>query len=486
MIARLDYQIGTIYQGQGKNSDAAAQYQKAKAAFAVVLAEAPTDRQILLHAAENLDRVGDLLRNDGKVDQALDEYLMSKRHRKHAAANATDRPLEELLAVSTSHLKIGSIHQARGDTSAAFTDYRGALQLLETLLESQPSHIEIQERLLAVQDTIAELQRQTGDATSAVQTYERSLPILESMRKRDPANTQWHRQHGNLFADLGFALLDTGAFQRGLDTLERAIAAQTELVARDADNRTWRNDLSRSFTRAGDAHLHLGAVDQGIAKFEQGLALRTELVKANPKNVPYRRATAWSYLKLGNSHTLKKNPERAIEAHGRAHELRAQLVTESPGQSGFRNELASSEIALGKLLAARDGKRSRELIDNGLARARGLVAGDAINNEWKETLVQGLLARADAAKLANDRPARREALAEAFRIAKATSDASPLSVHWAAFLAEIHAAQAEVAPDPRAAAAEWKAVRDLLEPLATAKRLSALRKELLERARANR
>jgi hypothetical protein len=62
---------------------------------------------------------------------------------------------------------------------------------------------------------------------------------------------------------------------------------------------------------------------------------------------------------------------------------------------------------------------------------------------------------------------------------------APQNAHWPGYLAEIHAGLAEAAKDAKTAAAEWRIVRDTLEPLAHAKRLPATRKSLLERARAN-
>ena len=486
MIARLDFQIGTIYQGRGKAAAAKAKYESAKTGFTQLLAEAPKDRQILLHSAENLDRVGDLLRNDGNLDEAFEQYSEAKARRQRATSHATHRPIDEVLAVSTSHLKIGSVFQARGDSATAFAEYRVALRLRETLLESQPDNVEVQERLLDVKDTIAELQRQTGDDTGAIATYEEALPIIESLTQRDPTNTAWKRHLANLRADLGFAFLDSGAFKRGLEELAIAIARQQELVARDPKNTSWQVDLSRSYTRAGDGHLYLGALDDGIRTYDRGLALRRTLSNLNPKNVPYRRSVAWSHSKLGNAYLYKHDLARAIESHELALALRLQLVAESPMQSGFRNELASSEIALGKLLAARNAKRGAGLIASGLSRARALVAGDAINNEWKETVTQGLLALADSAKAANDRDARRAALAEAMTFATAATKSAEHNAHWPAFLAEIHAGLAEVAPDAATAAREWQIVRDQLEPLAQAGRLSAVRKYLLDRARTGR
>jgi hypothetical protein len=198
---------------------------------------------------------------------------------------------------------------------------------------------------------------------------------------------------------------------------------------------------------------------------------------------------AWSYTKLANAYTYKNDAPRAIAAHEEALALRRQLVDESPAQGGFRNELASTEAALGRLLANEDPKRSQQLIADGLARSRALVASDAINNESKETLVQGLLAEADAARMTNDAAARERALSDALAIAREAADHAQHNVHWPGFLAEIQAGFAELASsrgDHRAAAAAWKAAREALEPLASTGRLTAQRKALLDRARAGR
>ena len=63
------------------------------------------------------------------------------------------------------------------------------------------------------------------------------------------------------------------------------------------------------------------------------------------------------------------------------------------------------------------------------------------------------------------------------------------NVHWPGYLAEAHVGLAELAiasGDTKGAAAAWKRVRDLLDPLATAGRLPAPRRPLLDRARAQR
>ncbi|MBA2545160.1 MAG: hypothetical protein H0V17_36295, partial [Deltaproteobacteria bacterium] len=485
MLARLDFQIGTIYQGRGKIASAIDSYQTARTGFTKVLAQAPNLRQVLLHAGENHDRLGDLLRNDGKVDKSLAEYTQGKQLRHRAMALAADNPSEEVLAVSTSHLKLGSVAQMRGDTKTAFAEYDRALRLRETLLESQPDNVEVQERVIDVQNTLADLQRLTGDDGSAIKTYEMARPLLEGMLHRDPANTSWKRLYGNLLADIGFTLLDDGSFKAGLAELEHAIAVQQDLIARDPTNASWQVDLSRSYTRAGDGHIYLGAVDRGIKTYETALELRRALTANSPKNVPYRRSLAWSYAKLGNAYVHQTELAKAMASHEQALEVRVALVNDSPQHTGFRNELASTEIALGRLIAAKDVKRGAALVRSGVDRARTLVAADPFNQEWKETVTQGLISTAEVAKHAGDLVTRRTALEEAIAIATQTTAAAPHNAQWPVFLAEIHAGIAEIS-DPQKAAASWRAVRELLEPLAKAGRLYALKKPLLDRARAGR
>ncbi|HEX2686684.1 MAG TPA: serine/threonine-protein kinase [Kofleriaceae bacterium] len=489
ILARLDREIGTIHQQRGRADLASQAYTQAKHEFDALRDETPADHGVLLDAAETHDRLGDLLRNDGKLDQALEEYAEAKTERERAAADPKRRSQDEVLALSTSYLKLGSVFQVRGESAKALDEYHATLQLREGLLERQHDNVELQDKVLQVQLTVGDLQRQNGDPRSASETYTHALPVMEALTRHDPENTTWRRLRGNFEADFGFALLDAGDYKAALAQLESAIATQQALVELDPQSTTWQGDLSRSYTRIGDARLYLGETDRGIAQYRLALDIRQKLVAIDPRSAPYRRSVAWSHTKLANAYADKHDLPRAIDAHEQALVLRTKLVDESPGQGAFRNELASTEVALGKLLATGDPTRSKRLIESGLARSRALVASDSINNEWKETLTQGLLAEADAAGATSDAKLRDAALSEALAVARGAAARASHNVHWPGFLAEIHAGLAELAigrGDPTAAAAEWRLVRDLLEPLASAHQLAAQRKGLLDRARAAR
>jgi len=475
MLAKLDDEIGTIHQARGKLDKATALYTQAKNELVALAAERALDRDVLLDAATVHDHLGDVLRTEGKIDQAFEEYSTSRADREKANALGNGSPREERMAVSTSHMKLGSVYQARGDTQLALEEYRASLKLRESILAGEPDNVETQEGVLEIQTVLADLQRLVGDDKSAIATYRAAIPVIDALMRRDSSNAGWKRRHGMLCGDLGFALLDSGSFAEGLVELDAAIKIEKELSDRDPTNTQYQTELSRTYTRAGDGHVYLGDVDGGIAQYQLALDLRKELKPGTAQ----RRSLAWSFHKLAHAYVLKGDRARALELHGQALELRAKLADEAPSQGNFKNELAATQIALGKLLVATDPKRAVELIEGGVRRAKELVDGDPINTEWKETYVQGLLARAESARLAGDAAGRTAALETAVEIGDDASHRAPQNAHWPGFLAEAHAGLAETRP------AEWKKVRAILEPLAKAGRLSWVRKPLLDQALAH-
>ncbi len=486
LIARLDYEAGIIFQERGKLDEALERFEGAQAIFVQLRREDPTAKLVMLDSADAHDRLGDLLRLDGRIDEAFEQYMAGKNDREQATSQGIGKAADEVLALSTSHFKLASVFQNRGESGSAVDEYQHALRLRETLLESQPDHVRYQEAVLEVLRELADLDRQLGDDKAAVDAYRRAARLSRSLVQRDPTNTEWQYQRGNLLSDLGFTLVDTGAFAEGLEQINASIEVHKDLAARDAKSARYKIALSRSNTRAGDALIYLGRTADGLAQYRYALELRRELVERDAKSVAYRRSIAWSYAKLAAAFAFGGDTAKALDAHEQALAIRQQLVVEAPSQGSFKNELASSEVALGRLLATRDPRRADELIKLGTARARMLVAGDTINHEWKETLTQGLLAQAELARVRRDPSARAAALTEALAIAEHTAAESAHNVGWPGYVAEIHAGLAEIAAaagDRKTAAAERARVTEILTPLEAAGRLPATRRALLRAAR---
>ena len=95
-----------------------------------------------------------------------------------------------------------------------------------------------------------------------------------------------------------------------------------------------------------------------------------------------------------------------------------------------------------------------------------------------------LVARADAARVAGDGAARATAIDDALAVAGPAAARAPKNAHLPGYVAELHAARAELAATPAAARAEWEAAWSALQPLAGAARLPAGRRALFDRAAA--
>jgi tetratricopeptide (TPR) repeat protein len=484
MIAKLDVESAEIYQERGDSENAHKFFEQARDEYVELAKEEPKSRQIMLDAADNRDQLGDLYRHEGKIDQAFDEYMEAKSLRDRAASAGNGTTVtDEVMALSISHQKLGGVYQSRGASQLALDEYKTALRLRESVLEAEPDDVEIQKKVLDVEEQLAQLSSSLGDDAAAIAAYRRALPVMQQLARRDPTNTDWQYQRGNILADLGLALADSGEFKDATTQLEAAIEAQQELVARDPKSTRYQISLSRSYTRNGDALRDAGKPDDAMLQYKAAQDLRRALVEKDPTSVAFRRSYAWVFAKLGQTYQQKGDTARAIDMHEQALALRTKLVAEAPSNTGFKNELAATDIALGALVGARDAKRGSELIDAGLVFARTLTEADPINLEWRETLVIGLLARG---RSATDRAARQTALDEARGIATDATTRAGQNVQWPGHLAEVHAGLAELATDPHLATAEWKKARDLLEPLAKAGRLPAPRLPLLDRARAAR
>jgi tetratricopeptide (TPR) repeat protein len=484
MLAQLDAEAGGVYQERGQIAKATEQYDHASEQWDKLKLEQPGGREILLGAADVHDRLGDLRRTQGKIDEAFLEYSAAKTEREKATAEGNGKVSDEVLALSTSHLKLGSVYQVRGESSLALDEYRAALRLREQLRTTHPDDVIAKDKVLEVEEALGELERTVGDAARSIETYEHAVPIAESLAQRDPSNADWQRQRGNILADLGFAQIDAGQFKPALASFDQAIELQNDLIGRDPKSTRYRVDVSRTYTRDGDAYLALGQTDQAIVRYRHALDIRRELVAQEPASVPFRRSLAWSYAKLAGAYATSGDVAHAIATDEQALAIRKDLVASAPAQGGFKNELAATQVELGRLIHVHDGKRGEQLVELGLAGARTLVENDPINNEWKETLVHGLLALASF-----DVSSAHDRLLEAERVVEPAHERAPHSVQLAALLGEVEvglAAYSAAHGDAKTAAVAWEAASDVLEPLAKAGRLPAPNLPVLARARARR
>ena len=498
LLARILVAIGKVQHAQGQYDAEVATYREALALYDAVLVRFPDDRAALLGAAAAHDLIGDITRNLGRLDAAFAEYdqAMAARQRVVDATPAGPDRAAAKADLATSHLKLASTYQARGDTAKALAEYTASETLRRQLADEDPENTARRLDLARAQVQVADLARDLGQIDTAVARYQLALDGVDGLLRKDAGNATWRRERGITLSNWGYALIDVGDADGAVRRLGQARDNHTELVAKDPGNTSWLIDLSRIHFRLGDALLWRGDLAAALESYQTAKQIREQLLAKDPKSPLWRRLMAWSDSKISYALWVAGRLGPALAAGDRALDLRLALHAESPDQALVRNELALSEIQLGRVHGSA-GRHDDALVavDRGIAGVEPLVAADAVNTEWRETLVNGLVVRAGVHLAAGD-PAR--ALADAER-AVIESDlgrtAAPGSAVWPALAAEArwlrHRATrglgARATAAQRAASAgDVTAAHDALAALVADHRLSADKRPLWDQVRAAR
>ena len=494
MLAEVLVEIGRVQHARGEYAAEIETYRAALVHYDAVLVRDPDDRQALIGSALARDLVGDVIRNQGRVDEAFAEYQEAMAARQRVvdhAGGAAD--VEANADLATSHLKIASTLQARGDSAGALAEYQACEALRAQIAAAAPEHTGYQLDLVKARSQIADLERELGKISSAEATYGKVLTALDGLLRKDPGNATWRRERGLVLSNWGYALIDRGDARNATELLDQALANHAILAAKDPANTSWQMDRSRIHFRLADARLWRGDVRGALVEYGAARDLRLALLQKDPTSPLWRRLVAWSDGKIGYAELLAGEPELALTAAVAARDTRAELYAASPEQAGLRNELALSEILVARI-HAKAGRVTEALAaaDRGIDSVAKLVADDEVNLEWKETLVGGLIARGD---LRLSRGSAAAALADADRAvvqSLVATAASPESAVWTMLAAEarflraraVRALGASATPSQRENAEEdLAAAYTILDGLAERGALAADRQPLWARVK---
>ena len=145
------------------------------------------------------------------------DYTRAKALRDQAQGG-NGRVTDEMMALSTSHLKLGSIYQSRGESSVAADEYKASLKLRDSLLATPPDNAQVQKAVLDTLEQLAVVETSLGDDSAAIATYRaRAADRADARASRSdehrlgvPARQHARRSRSGRY-------VATGSFQDGLD-----------------------------------------------------------------------------------------------------------------------------------------------------------------------------------------------------------------------------------------------------------------------------
>ena len=382
--------------------------------------------KVALHArgtAENLISkmlfdLGSKLQNINQVELLDDVSRAAEKYFEDLPPDQVDAESERNRGV-TLHSK-AAILEAKGDLDGALAILRQALELSESLSQSNPNSF------LAARDTIiglreiGDLLTRQGKVAEATDYYQRSAEILI------PTLAGTWDDSDALFA----ALFDEEGREESAAQLQAA--AENDVAADLLKN------MSALMERVGNTARNEGDLEKAMRKYDVSLRINEAVAEAYPENGPAKNNLHASYQKAGIVEQERQDYARAERFFRKALNLTRKEVERSPGDALWLERLANAlERLAGNQVNRDQPELAWENAIEALGYRRSLVADDPVNL----VLQHGLYVALTQSGIAADLTARREEAtrfhSEANEIALKLAKADPSNMEWQALAAEV-------------------------------------------------
>ena len=340
-IGDLDVARGDLTAAQGAFKDAQAILERALRS----IQDDAVKAQIRRDLSVSHDRIGDVTRAQGRLDEALDAYRAALEIAKAlAAADPGNAQSRRDLSVSWS--RIGVTAMARGRLDEARKAFDAWRELIEQLCADDPGNADWRRDLAMSHTNIGDVARAQGRLDAALAAYRAGLEIAEALAAADPGNAEWRRGLSISHNKIGDVARAQGRLDEALAAYRAALEIAKALAAADPGNAQSRRDLSVSWSRIGDVARAQGGLDEALDAYRAGLEIAEALAAADPGNAEWRRDLAVSNAKLGQVHRGAGDHAAAAQRFAEAHASFAKLEADFPGHAENRRmtELARADL----------------------------------------------------------------------------------------------------------------------------------------------
>ena len=378
--------------------------------------------------------VGDVLKAQGKLDEALKSYGGL------AIANAWPPPIAAIPSGSAFSrcrtTEIGDVLKAQGKLDEALKAYRDSLAIRERSAASDRSNTEWQRDLSLAYDRSRRRARGAGQARRGAQGLPgrprhrlsgwpppiAAIPsgsAISRFRTKRSATCCWRRasstRRSRAYRD-GLAIRErlaaptaairvaarsvdfvrqgrrraggAGQARRGAQDLPGQPRHPRALAATDRSNTEWQRDLSVSYDKVGDVLMAQGKLDEALKAYRDGLAIRERLAATDRSNTEWQRDLSVSYDKVGDVLVAQGKLDEALKAYRDGLAIRERLAATDPQQYRAGSAISRSRTRRSATCwwrRASSTRRSRPTATSLAIRER-LAAADRSNTDWQRDL----------------------------------------------------------------------------------------------------
>jgi tetratricopeptide (TPR) repeat protein len=330
----------------------------------------PADLLVQSDVARSRRNIGDLHRQFGRPDEALEEL------EKSIAIGQTllEKPLpgggnrgdmtgrHDLPAIVREDLAGVLIDRAGilrefGRYNESRDDGRRARDLLEALTREQPTNQQLRTRLGGAYLDDALLQLDTGRIDESLPSFRRGLDILDGLIAANPSVPTYRTMRAEGQLRLGWALRRLGREGEAVTEFQNATEAAEELLKLDPVSTQLRNLLAQCLTQDANLLVHMGRLAEARPKLRRAVQIHEALTRALPGSPNAVWALSTSLRGVGRVEAAAGARAEAYSAFKRASEVDLSMAGQYPAS---RYNLACS-LALMIPVSPPDGREALAL-----------------------------------------------------------------------------------------------------------------------------
>jgi tetratricopeptide (TPR) repeat protein len=342
------------------------------------------------HLAHELQTIGDIQVSLKSVDPAISSYKSAADQLQELVDQDSENlPWKDRLA-ATLH-KLAMLYFNEKDWSKAIGSYQRERRVLQTLAEKQSNHSARWLLLSDVFNRLGELYVNVGAPEQATISYKGALDVARKLANLNPGNVELRR---NLLACLertGYALEVEGKLPEALDFYNEQLDSVQQLLNEDQANNGLRRDVAISLDHIGGVLRAEGRPQAALKYYQQSLEITQRMADKEPSDRTRQRDLALGLVNLGSVQADFDHPEEALKTSERGHTIFQKLCDDEPDNWAYQSDLAVCLGRLGDLLKA-DGQLDKALqyYADSLQIGQRLTQSDHTNSMWYQDFALAL------------------------------------------------------------------------------------------------
>ncbi|MFS8372658.1 winged helix-turn-helix domain-containing protein [Xanthomonas campestris] len=282
----------------------------------------------LINHARALRTTGEVLMNQGKLDQAHAAFTRAAATAAQARTLAPD-VLEAHAETGQAAYWLGAMAYRNKQFPLARRHWAQYLAASEWLVRAEPDDPRWQLELSYALNNLAMLATTQGNAPTAIGFFARDIALKRVLVARTPDNASLRYELIDSLSGLSLAQENQGLLAPAEQGYREQLAMLRVLVDKDPDAHAWRRRLAGSLIRTSNLALARGQLVQAQQDARESLRLLQPLAALQPDNVAWRRDLAHAYAQAGWVAALDGHAGDAAQQLARAQQTMAELLQQA-------------------------------------------------------------------------------------------------------------------------------------------------------------